>query len=395
MGLFSKLSMKRKKGNESNIIEEKPIERKKEAKRPVRLNTKEDRIGYIKDNCEAVIDCGRQVEEAKVEYQAVTSYLTDMQKIDLIPVEEREALEDAATKIISLTKERGKLQNKSTILSDRQYRMLEQYEPQLVKEISAIKESEEYQSTIMQDINHLEKERIRLNREQEDIISKQAFLKGIGIMLSIVVVFLFSLFAILSNSSETDYTIPFSMTVIMAMVAAFYIFTEARKNIISIQQVKAKQNRQIMLMNKVKIKSVNNLNYLDYIYQKYMVNNYEQLRILWEEYKKVKEEEKRYQKNTDQLELYHKALMSELRRFGIADTEIWIYQPTAILDNKEMVEVRHRLNVRRQKLRERIDLNMKQKEEALLEITTMLRSYPDCKEEGEKLLRKYRIELME
>jgi hypothetical protein len=255
-----------------------------------------------------------------------------------------------------------------------------------------MKESEEYQLVIQQDINHLEKARKKLDHEMEDIISKQAFLKGIAISISFVVIFLFVVFALLSSYSEANYTIPFIMTVIMGMATAYYIIMEARRNISGISLVQAKQNRQITLMNKVKIKSVNNLNYLDYTYNKYMVQNYEQLQILWSEYVKMKEEARKYQNNTDSLEFNNRELIKELKRFGVSDAEIWIYQPTAIIDNKEMVEVRHRLNVRRQKLRERIDLNTKQKEEALKEIQKTISSYPDCGEEAGKLLRKYKIE---
>lgn len=395
MGLFKLFSNKRNKNTDNSMAEDAPAERKKEGRKPARLNTLANRISFIKDNCEAFIDSVHQIEEAKVEYQAVTSYLTDMQKIDLIPLDQRGALEEAAEKVIYLSKERSKLKEKSSILSDKQYRLFEQYEMLLPKEILRIKESEEYQVVIQQDIKHLEKERENLDNDQEEIINKQGFLKGIAVIISVVVIMLFSLFAILSNDSAANYTIPFILTVLMGMVAAYYIFMEARKNAAGIQLVQMKQNRQIMLMNKVKIKAVNNLNYLEYTYNKYMVDNHEQLRMLWEEYKKVREEARKYQKNTDSIEFYNNQLISELRKFGITDSEIWIYQPTAIMDAKEMVEVRHRLNIRRQKLRERIDLNIRQKEDALKEINTTMVNYPDCREEAEKLLRKYRIELEE
>jgi regulator of replication initiation timing len=87
--------------------------------------------------------------------------------------------------------------------------------------------------------------------------------------------------------------------------------------------------------------------------------------------------------------------MHELKKFNILDAEIWIYQPSAILDNKEMVEVRHRLNVRRQKLRERIEANNEQRDEARRAIKQVMKGYPDCVEEAENLLRRYRIELEE
>lgn len=394
MGFFNIFSARRNKKKE-DIEAQTPVEIKKEPKRPVRLNTQTERIGYIKDNCELITESGRQIEEAKTEYQAVTSYLTDMQKIDMIPLEQRGNIEDAARSIFNLTKERNKLQNRSSILTDKQYRLFERYELQIPKELPLLRDNESYQSVIQQDISHLEKERQELDREQDEIISKQSFLKGIATTTSIIVVLLIGLFGVLTVYSETSFTLPFLLTVLMGMVLALYIFMEARKNVSQIRTVQLKQNRQIMLMNKVKIKSVNNRNFLEYTYNKYNVENSEQLKIFWEEYIRLKDEARRYASNTELLEFYNNTLIHELKKFGIADAEIWIFQPSAILDNKEMVEVRHRLNVRRQKLRERIDLNTKQKEEAQKAIQMTMRNYPDCVEEAERTLRRYRIEVEE
>ncbi len=407
MGILNLLKRKRQSKDKEVILQESDVEetglsdqkprsgKKKEGKRPLKLNTNTERIGYVKDNCEIILESDRQIEEAKVEYQAVTSYLTDMQRIDMIPEDQRENLEEAARKIVSLSKDREKLQRKSSVLSDMQYRLFERYELTLPKELPAIKDSEQYQAMIDQDMMHLEKEREVLNDQEEEIVSKQSFLKGIAIATSIVIIFLFLLFALLSAYSEASFTIPFLLTVLMGMVLTLYIFLEARKNQSNVRIIQAKQNRQIMLMNKVKIKAVNNRSYLDYAYSKYMVENYEQLRTSWEEYVRMKDEARRYQSNTELLEFFHNELIHELKKYGVVDSEIWIYQPTAILDNKEMVEVRHRLNVRRQKLRERIDLNQKQRKEAISAIKGVIANYPDSKEEAEKLVRRYQLELEE
>jgi len=313
----------------------------------------------------------------------------------MIPEEQRENLEEAARKIISLTKDREKLQRKSSILSDKQYRLFERYELTIPKDLPAIKDSEQYQAMIDQDMMHLEKEREVLDDQEEEIVSRQSFLKGIAITTSVVIVLLFLLFALLSVYSEANFTIPFLLTVLMGMISTLYIFLEARKNQGNVRIIQAKQNRQIMLMNKVKIKAVNNRSFLDYTYSKYMVESYEQLRASWEEYVRMKDEARRYQSNTELLEFFHNELIHELKKFGVVDSEIWIYQPTAILDKKEMVEVHHRLNVRRQKLRERIDLNQKQKSEAISAIKGVIANYPESKEEAEKLVRKYQLELEE
>ena len=395
MGFLGLFSGKSKKKNLNKEVQTAPIDNKKEVRRTIKLNTQTERLSYIKENCELIIESSRQIEEAKVEYQAVTSYLTDMQRIEMIPQEQRDTLEDSARKIINLSKERNKLQNKSSVLSDRQYRMFELYELLIPKDLPLIRDSEKYQEVIQNDIVLLDKERQSLDDEEEDIFNKQAFLKGIAITTSVIVVLLFIIFAVLTNYSDVSFTMPFLLTVLMGMGSALYIFMEARRNSNGIRMVQMKQNRQIMLMNKVKIKSVNNRNYLEYTYSKYMVNNFEQLKTSWEEYVKIKDESRRYQNNTELLEYYNKELIHELKKFGIKDSEIWIYQPTAILDTKEMVEVRHRLNIRRQKLRERIDINTKQKEVAITAIKTTTKNYPECEEEADRLLRKYRIESQE
>ena len=392
MGLLSIFAGKRNQ-KQADKETQAAAEVKKEPKKPLRSNTRTERIGYIKDNCEQIIESERQIEEAKAEYQAVTSYLTDMQKIDMIPLEQRGDLEDAARNILNLTKERGKLQNRSSILSDRQYKLYERYELLIPGELPQLKEAERYQSVIRQDMEHLEQERLDLDDDYEDITGKQAFLRGIAIIISIVVAVLFFLFGLITYYSETNLIWPFLLTVLMGMVLAFCIFIEARKNTAQVRLVQLKQNRQIMLMNKVKLKSVNNRNYLEYIYNKYQVADHEQLSVFWEEFVRLKDEARRYQANTDLIEFNNRELIRELKKFGIADAEIWIFQSTAILDNKEMVEVRHRLNVRRQKLRERIDVNTKQKQAAMKEIRTAMSDYPDCVEEAEQILRRYRIEM--
>jgi hypothetical protein len=394
MGLFDRF---RKQKND-NVIQEEvfPLETKKEIKtirKTIRLGTYSERLSYIKDNCEMIAESGRQMEEAKAEYQAVTSYLTDMQKIDLIPLEERGLLEEAARNIYNLTRERNKLQNRNSILSDSGYRLFDRYELQIPRELPTIKESEDYQVAIEQDLAHLEEERDALDSEQKDISNKQAFLKGIAITTSIIILILFLFFAALSNNAKANVTVPFLLTVLMGMASALYIILEARKNLGDLALLQLKQNRLIMLINKVKIKSVNNRNYLEYSYSKYNVENSDQLKTLWEEYVRLKDESRRYKTNTELIEFYNNELIQQLQKFGVKDAEIWIFQTSALLDNKEMVEVRHRLNVRRQKLRERIDINSRQREDALQTIQSTINNYPDCRDEGEKMLRRYRIEV--
>lgn len=359
----------------------------------IRSNTYVDKRGFIKENCEIIAESSRQIDEAKIEYQAVTSYLNDMQKIDLIPKEQRESLEEAARNIINLNNERKRYQNRKHNITDIQYRLFERDEMQIPKELTSIREAESYQTSIDEDIRHLEHEKQSLLEQEDDIKGKQSFLRGIAIATCAIIIVLFIIFALLSGKSGSNMTLPFLLTVLMGMASTLYIFMEARKNAHDIKMVQIMLNKVIVLSNKVTIKSVNNRNYLDYIYSKYMVDNYEQFKSRWEEYVKLKDENKRYQNNTELLEFYNEILIRELKRFHIADADIWIYQPSAIIDRKEMLEVRHRLNVRRQKLRERMEANQKQKDEAIKAITSFIIAHPQRKEEVFRILNEHHIPL--
>ncbi len=121
-----------------------------------------------------------------------------------------------------------------------------------------------------------------------------------------------------------------------------------------------KLNRVIQLTNKVKIKLVNCTNALEYVYEKYQVENYREFSAVWEKYVRTKDEERRYRKSTELLEHYNRTLMAALEDEEVKDAEIWLYQAEALLDEKEMVEVRHHLNIRRQKIRERLEFNNEQ-----------------------------------
>lgn len=360
---------------------------------PVVATSRKGRTSFINDSCEQIMEAVGQIEDAKVEYQAVTSYLADMQKIEMAGDAEKAILEDAAKRIITLTRERSRYQSSELKITDAQFRNIEKYESDIVKAIKQMRQNETYAMAVKNDMVQLDAEKKKLKHQKNDIIEKQKYLKGLSVTVSILVGSLFLLFMGLSYAFETDMRIPYMMTIVMAAAGSFYIFHEAGKNRYSIQIVENKLNRAIALLNKVKIKHVNNTNAMDYAHEKYGAGNALEFENMWQQYLKAKEAQERYRKNTEMLNRYNIILVEEMKKQKVSDPEIWIYQAAALIDRKEMVEVRHRLNVRRQKLRERIDYNTGIKMEAMGRIQGLIAEMPERKTEVIEVLRKYEIEL--
>ena len=122
---------------------------------------------------------------------------------------------------------------------------------------------------------------------------------------------------------------------------------------------------------------MNNTHLLDYLYMKYKVKSAGELGKSWELYQQEKEERHKYLQAELQLDEYQQELLHVLRRYQIKDPMIWLQQTQALLDRKEMVEIRHNLIIRRQSLRRRMDYN---KEviagKAQEEIKDLVESYP-------------------
>ncbi len=360
----------------------------------VDFDSREDSAGYIQNCCDRIIEASREVEEAKVEYGAVTAYLMDMQKIDMIPRTEREDLESAAREIVTLARERDSYYNSEDIkLPIRARQIMQKYEKDMVSEIRKMYENEAYQKAIKNDLKYLEGEKGYLKYQRQEIIAKQKYLQNIAITTSILVVILFVLIYALAKVFRADMRLPFILTIAMAAISAAYIYFEAGKNRVNMALTEKKINKAIGLLNKVKIKYVNNTNYLEYTYEKYGVNNAMELEHIWQQYEKMRQRERQIRNNADKLSANHEKLIAELKKYQVEDPDIWIHQPIAIIDKKEMVEIRHRLNVRRQKLRDRIDYNNKVKLETVVRVQEVLEQRPECREEIMELLRGYQIEI--
>lgn len=369
-------------------LEEKVVEEVKTEKKSKNKSTAD-----LMDECRQIIETTHTLDELKGEYQAVTAYLSDIQKIEQIPKEERETINEIARKILTLTKDQERYKKGTRKITDVQYKHMEKYEDEIPKQLRLMQSNESYRDIITKDMKYLEREKEDLFGEKEDILQKQSYLKGIAIAVCTLVILLFLLFVGVNKLYQVDLALPFLLTIILAFVGAAYIFINARKNRKDMKIVELKLNKAIGLLNKVKIKYINNTNALDYAYEKYRVESYEQFKSLWEEYIKAKNDEEKLEQSTTQLDINKKELIKRLRSYNLSDAKIWVFQTTALLDSKEMVEVRHALNVRRQKLRENIDYNNELRDKSLKEVGEFINKSPESKEEIAKLLRSYGIDI--
>lgn len=382
MGLFSWWKKKKKKPQAESV---------RQAGLSGNIEDSAVRQAFYAECSEFIEEAVLQSEQAKNEYGLVTTYLSDVQKIEMLSGEGKAEVEAAAKSLLALEKEKERIRTKEPSISEAQKNFLALHEEEIPKTIQWLRGEEEHQREIEGKMKYLAGEKAAYQMEQEECLDRNEFLKKLMIGISIGVVVFLVLFFYIGEQTGKDLRVPFLLTVIAALLFAMYVVVATRKNIYNMKVAEIKRNKVIVVENRIKLRYVNCTWGIEYAYEKYHTTGSMQLETMWKEYLRIRAEEEANRANERQQEVHRSAIIGELRRVGVVDTGIWVMQPQALIDKNEMVEVRHSLNVRRQKLREHIDYNVKQKEKNEMAIVRFVKEHPEYADEVKDLIERYRL----
>lgn len=343
--------------------------------------------------CDQIVDATYQMEDLQVEYEMVTSYFEDIQLIEELPPASRKEITDIAKKISFLESEAAEFLHSEDRISDENFRMIQGIEKNLSEVFLQIKNLEDMDMKIKRDMKHLEAEKKSLEYLQDHIDDRQMKLRTFIMGFGLVSVLSVLLLAVIGLFTEQILILPILLILlVVAGVAAMSIVVYRRLSY-EFKLSEIKENRAINLMNKVKIKYINNTSTLEYIYGKYNIKNLRELEYLYDQYVIMVDEVRKYQQSIGDLKDYNEQLSKLLFSYGVKDPDIWTKQSAALVDSREMVEVKHSLNVRRQKLREQIAYNEQLRLNGLRDIKDMLKKDPGLREQVKRELEIYHIQV--
>lgn len=350
----------------------------------------QDDVAY---KCDQIVEASYQMEDLRAEYDMVTSYFEDIQMIEELPQNVRKQVTDIAKKIAFLESETLQFVHMDDRISDENFRMIQGMEKDLTTIFGQLKELEDMDMVIRRDMTNLEGEKNAQEYIQESIEQRQHSLKNFIIIFGTISVLVVLTLVVIGIMTKNNLVIPVLLILlIIAGMAAFSVIIYRRLSY-EFKLAEKRENRAISLMNKVKIKYVNNTSTLEYLYAKYHVNSLRELEYLHDQYLIMVDEVRKYQQTTGDLREHTDALSKLLYAHGIKDPDIWTKQSLALIDPREMVEVKHSLNVRRQKLREQLAYNEQLRLDGLKDIREMLKTNPELREQVRREMEVYHINI--
>ncbi len=347
----------------------------------------------VRDFCEQLIDVEGHAKEIQREYKIVTSYLTDIQRIEELPVDMAKSLIDISNHIERFDKSRQTYLQSENLLPMDQFNNLASLETEVPDTIKKLYDMEIRDSMLKNDMGYLEgeKEDLRYMRgEYNDTIIRIRSVNITVMILYIVTLLIMCVVAFTTKKNIIMALLIASVIAVLAFVVSYVSYVDLKSQI---KDADAKINRAISLLNKVKVKYINNTNTLDYIYEKYGVNSCKELEYQWEQYNTMVRDAKRYIQANAEFKGYCDKLVKSLSAIGVEDPYVWPKQTNAIIDRREMVEIKHGLIVRRQKLRERMETCLKIKENAQTALRAAVEDNPGIQNYIDETLNTYGIKV--
>ena len=397
MGFFQKLKEKwhkwffgdyeedEEEWDEKSLEEDKPVS----SRGAGYFNDADTRTVYVLEALQQMSEAAGKVEQYQSEYDAVTALLKDTEEIDSLVGDMKDNISSQAQRIEKLEKERRKAYEDAGILDEYRLELLKRYEEGIPAAIEKMKEAEGYRRLVKMDLRKMEAEKASNRYQMREAVVTLSNSRGVAVIIAVAVIFAILLLAVLQYAFGMDVSWGYMMTGgagAIALTVMFVKYQDAAKEIKLLQKAR---DKIIVLHNTVKIRYVNNTNLLSYMYTKYDVDSSKDLEADWADYIEVTNAKIKDERLRQDLEYYYEKLTDTLRKCGIKDPEIWTRQVKALVDPREMVEVRHALIGRRGKLREHLEYNKQITGRAQDKIKDLVMAYPQYADEVEGIVKRY------
>ena len=277
----------------------------------------------------------------------------------------------------------------ATKISEKKYAYVEAHENEMSDIIKNMYDDEQYLQSLKTDMHHIEGEKIALKYEKKRATKQLYKIRNTVRLLATLLIITIVMFFVLQLAFGLDMLIPSLLLMAVGAVGAATIVVYNQNQEKELRTSEIKLNKAIGLINKYKLKYVNVKSRLDYQYETQGVKSSYELNQLWRLYLVIKKEREAILRASDELYKSMEGLIQTLEKLKLYDSSVWTSQVEALIDHKEMTEVRHALNIRRQKLRTSMDFNIKTVDKNKQIISEIVKGNPEVAKEIIEIIERY------
>ena len=352
-------------------------------------NTFDEKKSSVEHICEQMVICEKRIDSAKKEFDAVNGYINDILAIENMDEPIKGNVEYYARRIITLREDKKSLKQHSTKIPESKYIYMQRHEDEIKDILKEMYDDEQESQRLKTDLHHIEGEKVGLKQEKKESIAKLNTIRTLAKIGAITAGLILAALVWAQFNSKTDFTMWIYIVVILTLVGGTILVANHQDTVKFLRLTERKLNKAIGLLNKYKLLYVNVQSRLEYKYEVHGVKNSHELNDLWRLYLNAKKEHEAFCLNSDNTYKSVEGLIMELDKLNLYDSSVWPSQVDAIVDGRNMMQIRHTLNVRRQKLKESITFNTTTLENCKARIQNLIDKNPVIAKDIIAILERY------
>lgn len=383
----SSIAQKQIKDMDASKINRKKASRPQEAKerRSEVMKDPVKRVEYIRKNKERLDKAGNDLIKMQDNYDALTQCLNDMVLLEELPEDVSKNIKHTASMVVKYKNESSKMKNVCQ-MDDAVFYCMNRDKDKIPDTIRRLTENEKYVDKMKADIDRLEKEKESCQDEREETEDKRRRTKNISIAVMILTVITMSILIVLQLVMEIDMQIPILLFGVCAILETLGIFVQHFKSETNETTNHYKLNKLIKKQNSQKVKYVNTLNAVEFIYKKYNINSSSELLFQWEQYQRTVQAREDYRIAGKEVLYYEQRLEEILKEYGFSNVEQWVSQAEFFVEGNEMQQMKEKMTRKRSKLMERMEKCKKLMGKIDSELSVLVIKFPQYADEIKSII---------
>lgn len=231
------------------------------------------------------IDNVKRLDILKPKYRQYVEYVAVLERIEMLPTKVLSHLEKMCQIYSETLVQKGEFRDQIRSSEAAQNEYLEQYEENMSGIIKMMKEHEDNQRLVKQDMAYLEAEKSELAYQGGRMASALTFVKHAFIVIAVGAALTALVLSIMYFINNQPILIPAMIAMVAIIAGTVWVYVFRRYLLHEINKSNKLMKRTVELTNKTKIKFINNQKVLDFQYRKYKVDSSEMLELRWDNYR--------------------------------------------------------------------------------------------------------------
>lgn len=231
------------------------------------------------------IDNVKRLDIMKPKYRGYVDHVALLERLEMLPGKVKKDLEKMCQIYSETLVQKSEYRDQIRVDDEGTNDYLEKYEESLDGIIQMMKEHEDNQRLVKQDLGYLEGEMTELAYQNTRYKSALAFVKTAYIVIAFGAAIAALILSTLFFVNDQSILVPAMITMVAVIVGTVWVYVFRRYLMHEITKNSKLVKRAVELTNKTKIKYINNQKVLDYQYRKYHVDSSEMLALRWENYR--------------------------------------------------------------------------------------------------------------